>query len=63
VSDYAEQRKLVGHMLRELEGCDARMTKWEQGFIADIQERYDNGRQLTESQLEKLKEVYGEKTA
>jgi len=35
-------------------------SKWEQGFIDDIKERFDNDEDITEKQYDKLKEIYSQ---
>lgn len=38
------------------------LTDWEDNFIVDIEVRLEEGLTLTQSQEEKLEEIYAEKT-
>jgi len=38
------------------------LTAWELGFLANVGERLDNGRTLSEAQSETLERIYTEKT-
>lgn len=40
----------------------AKLTEWEQGFVTDLQERLEDGRDLTARQRETLEKIWEERT-
>lgn len=36
------------------------LSKWEMGFIEWLSEKMDNGKDLSDNELEKLKEIHGQ---
>jgi hypothetical protein len=38
------------------------LTKWEEDFTDSLLEQLDDGRTLTDNQLEKLEQIYADKT-
>lgn len=46
-------------MLEDLEGAD--LSKWEEDFIDQITELVESGRDLSDSQLDKLSQIHREK--
>jgi len=48
----------VQDMITELEEYETRWSKWESGFINDIQLRLDEDQFLSENQCDKILELY-----
>lgn len=46
-----------------LDEASDELNDWESNFIIDIQNRLERGYTLTETQEEKLEQIYAEKTA
>lgn len=54
---------LINHMFEALEETDdENLTKWEQDFIASIQEQWSESGRLSVKQREILERIYTEKT-
>lgn len=50
--------------LRMIEDCECRsLTEWEEGFIDSIRSQIEAGRRLTDTQVEKLDEVWERATS
>lgn len=55
--------KLIEHMLKELETPTKTLTNWETKFFENVSDQWSSRHFLTDSQFEKLEEIYAEKTA
>ena len=60
MADYDPQT--IEEWLSACEDCEGKLSSWETDFIANIRQRVENGRPLSESQVEKLQEIYDAKT-
>jgi hypothetical protein len=50
-------------MLNELETPYKNLTKWEEDFVASINEQFTKWNKLSDRQFEILEKIYTEKTA
>lgn len=57
-----KKHEFVEGWLAVCEDNSDRLTKWEENFIASIREQLDQGRVLTELQIETLERIYAERT-
>ena len=57
-----EKRKLHGTWLADILSQARNLTAWEQQFLDSIEERLDEGWNLSEKQAEVLERIYAEKT-
>jgi len=52
----------IQHMLDALDSPRHPLSKWEENFLATVNEQFESHRHLSDDQFEKLEEVYVEKT-
>lgn len=57
-----KQRKLVPHMLHELDTPSKTLSSWEEGFIASVSNQWDARGTLSDRQFETLERIYADKT-
>lgn len=63
MSTRKEKRNLHGTWLADILSQARNLTAWEQQFLASIEERLDEGWNLSEKQAEVLERIYAEKTS
>ena len=50
------------HMLAVIADEGRNLSKWEEDFVASLEEQRESGRKLSERQAEILERIYAEKT-
>ncbi len=55
-------KEILLQWIAQLYEVSDKLTDWEARFVADMDIRLHRGSQLTQSQEEKLEEIYAEKT-
>lgn len=55
-------KETIKFMLSDIQKRFSRLNEWEQNFIADIEERFLSGRDLTVAQDKKLDQIYEKAT-
>lgn len=59
----SDQIKIWEHWIQTCYDEGRNLTKWEQGFIEDLKEQFENGRKyLSDRQAEILERIYADKT-
>lgn len=57
--EFDEQHKRVKWIISGFNYDD--LTEWESGFVESVEEQSDDGKMLTEKQMNKLERIYKEK--
>lgn len=61
MSEWVPWDELQVKMLEESQEI-GRLTPWEEGFLASMQDRADNDRPMTENQAAKLRQIWEKQT-
>ena len=57
-----ETNASIDQMIEALHTPSRELTKWEENFLASIEEQYQKNKKLSERQVEILDKIYAEKT-
>lgn len=57
-----ERHAFIHHMIEALERPNRELTEWEDNFMGSIKIQFQQGRNLSNKQVEILERIYAEKT-